>query len=84
MKLILHIFIAALHGDQQVRNKLKDLLESMEVGWASDSVETIGERYVKQLSSALWYLDPQHGKFHSRSINLPSEFSEFQGFNDRS
>ena len=54
----------------------------MEVGWASDSVETIGERYVKQLSSALWYLDPQHGKFHSRSINLPSEFSEFQGFND--
>ena len=43
-------FVAVLRGDQQVRNKLIDLLENMKVGWAPDSVETIGERFVKQLS----------------------------------
>ena len=77
-----HFTVAVVCGDQLVRNKVLDLLESMKVGWTPGSVETIGERFVKQLSSTLWYLDPHHEKFHSRSISLPSEFSEFQGFND--
>ena len=73
---------AELHGDQKVRNLVIDMLEEVKAGWAPDSVDTIGENFVRQLSNTLWYLDPHHEKFLSRSIHLPSELDKFQGFND--
>ena len=85
MKLINQLLFVGdteLRGDQLVRNKLLDLLEEMKVGWTPDVVDTIGERFLKQLTSTLWYLDSHHQKFSSRSIYLPKEFSGFQGFND--
>ena len=72
-----------LRGDHLVRNKLLDLLEEVKVDWTPDAVNSIGERFVKQLTSTLWYLDSQYQKFLSRSIHLPKEFSIFQGFNNR-
>ena len=35
-----------------------DLLASWNVGWGPDSVQTVGERCVKTVTSALRYLDP--------------------------
>ena len=78
-QLLLFVGDTKLHGDQIVRNKL---LEEMKAGWAPDVVDTIGERFVKQLTSTLWYLDGHHQKFLSRSIHLPEKLSNFQGFND--
>ena len=71
-----------LRGDHLVRNKLLDLLEEMKVGWTPDAVDSIRERFVKQLTNTLWYLDSHHQKFSSRNIHLPKEFSSFQGFNN--
>ena len=59
-----------LRGDHLVRNKLLDLLEEMKIGWTPDAVDSIGERFVKQLTNTLWYLDFYHQKFSSRSIHL--------------
>ena len=67
-----------LRVDHLVRNKLLDLLEEMKTGWTPDAVDSIGERFVKQLTSTLWYLDSHHQKFSSRSIHLPKEFSSFK------
>ena len=71
-----------LCGDHLVRNKLLDLLEEMNIGWTPDAVDSIGERFVKQLTNTLWYLDSHHQKFSSRNIRLPKEFNSFQGFNN--
>ena len=59
-----------MRGDLKVRNLVIDLLEEVKAGWAPDCVETIGEKFVRQLSNTLWYLDPHHEKFSSRSIHL--------------
>jgi len=76
------IFVdAELRGYQKVRNLVIDMLEEVKAGWASDSVDIIGEKFVRQQSNTLWYLDPHHEKF-SLSIHLPSELHKFQGFND--
>ena len=75
-QLLLFVGDTKLRGDQIVRNKLLDLLEEMKVGWALDVVDTIGERFVKQLTSTLWYLDGHHQKFLSRSIHLPEKLRD--------
>ena len=67
-----------LHGDHLVRNKLLHLLEKMKVGWTPDAVDSIGERFVKQLTSTLWYLDSHHQKFSSRNIHLPRSSAFFK------
>ena len=66
-----------LRADQQLYNDLIDLLASWSVGWAPDSVNTVGVRCVKGISSALWYLDPHHDRFKDRSIPITGSFAEF-------
>ena len=55
---------------------------AMNIGWSPESVNTIGERYVKQAAAALWYLDPHHERLSSRSVHLPQEFHSLHSFND--
>lgn len=61
----------APRSDQRLRNDLLGMLAAMNVGWSPDLVTTVGERCVKVLTSALWYIDPCHKQFHDRSISLP-------------
>jgi len=68
-----------LQGNQQVRNAMIDLLVKLKVGWAPDSVGAIGEKFVSQLTAALWYWDPHHERVASRSIHLPDEVSHYRG-----
>ena len=58
-----------------------NLLEK-KIAWSPDSVDTIGERSMKQMSNALWYLDPHHNKLSSKTIHLPSKLHDFHTFND--
>ena len=71
-----------LRGDQKLRNAVIDLLTEMKVGWAPDSVQSIGEKFVGGVTVALWYLDPHHQRLASRGIHLPKEVARFEGFND--
>jgi len=63
-------------GDQKVRNLVIDLLEEVKVGWTPDSVDMIGEKFVRQMSNTLWYLDPHHEKFLARSIHVSLKTKE--------
>ena len=71
-----------LRADQKLYNDVIDLLASWDGGWAADSVQTIGERCVKTITSALWYLDPHHQRFKERSLSIPPCFAKFNGFNN--
>ena len=77
----------AVHGDkirqnQKLRNEILKLLDTMKVGWSPDVVSSTGERFLRQLTTTLWYLDSHHGKFQSQNIPLPQALSPFQGYND--
>lgn len=55
----------------------------MKVGWAPDSLQSIGENFVNTITAALWYLDPHHQRLASRGIHLPKEVGALQGYNDQ-
>ena len=40
------------------------------------------EKFVKAVTDTLWALDPYHKQLHGRACEVPSMFSQFQGFND--
>ena len=65
-----------------LRNDVIDLLASMNVGWSPDMVGVVGERCVKAMVTALWYLDPHHDRFRDRSLAIPPCFMKFKGYND--
>ena len=67
----------APRSDQRLRNDLFGMLAAMNVGWSPHLVTTVGERCVKVLTSALWYIDPCHKQFHDRSISLPPIVDRF-------
>ena len=71
-----------LRADQRMRNDVIDLFASWNVGWSPDTVQTLGERCIKVIVSALWYLDPHHDRFRSRSLIIPPCFMRFTGYND--
>jgi len=68
-----------LRGDQKLRNDLLDLLEKLGIpGWTRDCVDTSGERCIRVITQALWYIDTHHQQFADRSIKLPEIFASFQ------
>ena len=71
-----------LRGDQKMFNDFIDLLGAMNIGWSPDLVGTAGEKCVKVVVSALWYIDPCRKQFVERGIHLPSVLDQFQGYND--
>ena len=71
-----------LQGDQRMFNDFIDLLGAMNIGWTPDLVGSVGEKYVKVIVSALWYIDPCRKQFVECSIHLPTVLNQFQGYND--
>ena len=71
-----------LQGDQKMFNDFIDLLGAMNIGWTPDIVSSVGEKCVKVIVSALWYIDPCRKQFIERSIHLPVVLDQFQGYND--
>ena len=71
-----------LRADQSLYNDVIDMFASWNIGWGPDSVRSIGERCVKTLASALWYLDPHHTQFKDRSCEICGAFAKFQGYNN--
>ena len=71
-----------LCGDQKMFNDFIDLLGAMNISWTPDVVGTAGEKYVKIIVSACWYIDPCRKQLVERGIHLPSVLDQFQGYND--
>ena len=61
-----------LRGDQKMFNDFIDLLGAMNIGWTPDLVGTAGEKCVKIIVSALWYIDPYWKQFAEPGIHLLS------------
>ncbi len=55
-----------LCGDLSLRNDVVRYLQDMDVGWSPSTVSTTGEKFVKTLAAALWYIDPHHKEFVDR------------------
>ena len=70
-----------LRGDQTLRNAVVDMLIETRVGWAPDSLQSIGEKFVKYHHCCLVvpWSPPQ---LASRGIRLPKEVGALQGYND--
>ena len=74
---------AKVHGDKLCGDQnFIDLLGVMNIGWTPDLVGTAGEKCVKIIVSAMWYIDPCRKQFVERGIHLPSVLDQFQGYND--
>ena len=63
-------------------NDFIDLLGAMNIGWTPDLVSSVGEKCVKVIVSALWYIDTCRKQFVERSIHLPTVLDRFQGYID--
>ena len=50
--------LVQIRGDQRLRNNLIDKLQAIGVkGWSRDCVGTTGERCIRILAQAFWYID---------------------------
>ena len=64
-----------------MKNKLIELLEQKQLGWSPDCVQTTGRKFVDLMTDVLWYTDVHAKTLESRSLAIPSLFSDFSGFN---
>ena len=70
-----------LRADQLLYNDLIDYFETTEARWARQNI-SIGQRFTKAMSNALWYLDPHHDTLSARGISLPVPLQRFCNYND--
>ena len=72
----------SLRGDQKMRNMIIDVLCKINIGWSPQSVSSIGDSCVKQVTAAMWYLDPHHDTLRERGLKVPKELEHLNGSND--
>ena len=65
----------------RLRNDIIKYLDVNKVGWAIDSVSTLGAQFVDELTDCLWYIDGGHATLQDRSCGVPFELSHFQHYN---
>ena len=59
-----------------------DVLKSNHVDWSPQSVSSMGESCVNQLTAALWYLDAHHNTLRECGLRIHKDVSHLHGFND--
>lgn len=57
------------------------MLTEKQLGWSHWTVASDGQNFVNVLTECLWYLDGHHTAFKDRSVEIPSDFQRFQGYN---
>ena len=73
--------------DEEQNNKIRlrnDIIKSLEVnkvGWAIDSVSTLGAQFVDELTDCLWYIGGGHATLQDHSCGVPFELNHFQHYN---
>ena len=71
-----------LRANQRLRNEVLDVLERIHVGWCPQSLSSIGESCVNQLTAALWYIDAHHKTLRERGLRIYKDLSHVHSFND--
>jgi len=66
-----------LIATERLHNGIVKYIKSTGAGFTRDVVNTVGNKVVKTLQGALWYVDTAHQQFEESS-----SFKEFQGYND--
>ena len=56
-------------------------MKNNRVSWSNDDVGSLCSQFVDSLTECLWYLDGGHNTLASRSLPVPVELSNFQGYN---
>ena len=71
-----------LIATERLHNRVIVYVKSTGAGFTRNAVEAVGNKVIKVLKGALWYIDTAHQQFKERSISLTIPFEEFQGYND--
>lgn len=69
-----------LTGRELQHNKVNAWLKSTGAGWPKQEGLETGNRVIKVISAALWYVDGQMDKFTKQGISIPVEFKDLFGF----
>lgn len=67
-----------LTGFDHLQNDVIDWCSKYGAGWTKQGISS-GEKVVKTLASALWYIEHQHSKLDKQGASVPQSFSSFQG-----
>ena len=67
---------------KELFNAIISYLESQQLLFSKDVVETSGLNFVKNLVDTFWYIDPHLSKLAQRGLHLPKCFEQFTGFNN--
>ena len=60
-------------------NDLVNFCNSQNLGW--EEPDSVGKKFITDLSNTLWYIDGHHRVLSSRSCDIPNFFSNFTGYN---
>ena len=72
---------AANEKKSGLRKAVIKLLETNNVGWFNQTVDTLGKVFVNTVTSCMWYLDGKHVTLSSRGCGIPEELKHLSGFN---
>ena len=62
-------------------NDVLRMLESRNLKFPSTIVNSTGKNFVKTIVDCLWYIDGHHDSLKKQSCHVPSDFSQFVGYN---
>ena len=66
---------------KKVKNIVREMLKSSDVGWSRDAVNVYGTPLINVIANCLWYLDGHHETLAGQSCSVPAELSHIQGYN---
>ena len=72
---------AARTKKDDLYNTIVDHLEELNLLFPASLAKTSRSRLVTAVCNASWYVDGTHDTLAARSFNIPSVFSQFQGYN---
>ena len=66
---------------QRLHNDMLSLLSEKGLKWRGDEVFNVGLAFLRAIVDSLWIIDGHHDVFALRSIEIPSVFHPFSGYN---
>ena len=66
----------------KLKNDIIDWLAKNELGWEVESAKRVGQMFVNTLGDALWYIDGNAKTLRDRSLGIPTQLEQFQGYKE--
>lgn len=71
---------SATNGKLRMRNDVIDWLAKNKLGWEAALAKHVGVTFVSTLADALWYIDGNGKTLTDRSLGVPAQLQQFQGY----